>query len=186
METAALVLLSCRGMYVKDSIEMMWDFCSSLFWIVMQFSFVLERFPRVFSLEKKKGKSELNKLTWDRLLTTVVEVSFADHWIFFTHVFLCADCLKLLWIRIHRSLPRVSLLNAYMHLPTVCGVAPLNTRIVGGEDATAGAWPWQVSLHHYGSHFCGGSLINNQWILTAAHCFQRWVFIVSHDPPLTF
>ncbi|XP_076739602.1 serine protease 33 [Maylandia zebra] len=56
----------------------------------------------------------------------------------------------------------------------VCGVAPLNTRIVGGEDATAGAWPWQVSLHHYGSHFCGGSLINNQWILTAAHCFQSY------------
>ncbi|XP_071321463.1 trypsin-like [Trachinotus anak] len=54
----------------------------------------------------------------------------------------------------------------------VCGIAPLNTKIVGGEDAPAGAWPWQVSLHRFGSHFCGGSLINNQWILTAAHCFS--------------
>ncbi|KAI3365699.1 hypothetical protein L3Q82_010764 [Scortum barcoo] len=55
-----------------------------------------------------------------------------------------------------------------------CGVAPLNKRIVGGENATAGTWPWQVSVHFefVGSrvHICGGTLISDQWVLTAAHC----------------
>ncbi|XP_045899464.1 transmembrane protease serine 9-like [Micropterus dolomieu] len=54
---------------------------------------------------------------------------------------------------------------------SVCGQPALNTKIVGGQVASAGSWPWQASLRNSGSHFCGGSLINNQWVLTAAHCF---------------
>ncbi|XP_042589725.1 serine protease 27-like [Cyprinus carpio] len=57
----------------------------------------------------------------------------------------------------------------------VCGRAPLNNRIVGGEDATAGDWPWQVSIHTVNdNHFCGGTLITKDWVLSAAHCFQEY------------
>uniref|UniRef100_A0A3Q1J8V5 Peptidase S1 domain-containing protein n=1 Tax=Anabas testudineus TaxID=64144 RepID=A0A3Q1J8V5_ANATE len=53
---------------------------------------------------------------------------------------------------------------------SVCGQPPLNNKIVGGQVASAGSWPWQVSLQISRRHFCGGSLINDQWVLTAAHC----------------
>ncbi len=59
--------------------------------------------------------------------------------------------------------------------------------IVGGVPAVKGELPFQVSIQSAsGSHFCGGSLIKPNWVLTAAHCVQSWnktnkVFIGLHD-----
>lgn len=43
-------------------------------------------------------------------------------------------------------------------------------RIVGGSDAAAGQFPYQCSLRRGQHHTCGGSIITNRWILSAAHC----------------
>ncbi|XP_063699066.1 prostasin-like [Culicoides brevitarsis] len=43
-------------------------------------------------------------------------------------------------------------------------------RIVGGEWARHGEFPWIVTIHINGRHYCGGSIVNNYWVVTAAHC----------------
>ncbi|XP_075062045.1 acrosin-like [Mixophyes fleayi] len=63
-----------------------------------------------------------------------------------------------------------------------CGNRPLagdefGVRVVGGKDALPGSWPWLVSIQQfmddeYFLHLCGGSILNVQWVMTAAHCFK--------------
>ncbi|KAL8202735.1 UNVERIFIED_CONTAM: hypothetical protein K2H54_024108 [Gekko kuhli] len=44
-------------------------------------------------------------------------------------------------------------------------------KIVGGYTCARDSVPYQVSLNS-GYHFCGGSLINDQWVVSAAHCYK--------------
>ncbi len=54
----------------------------------------------------------------------------------------------------------------------------MTPRIVGGQEALPGAWPWMAALVYSDSistfygHFCGAALIRPNWLLTAAHCVE--------------
>nr|XP_004665428.2 transmembrane protease serine 11C-like [Jaculus jaculus] len=61
-----------------------------------------------------------------------------------------------------------------------CGrrtITPSGSKIVGGQNAKEGEWPWQASLQQHSVHRCGATLISNNWLVSAAHCF-----IESQDP----
>ena len=56
-----------------------------------------------------------------------------------------------------------------------CGVREFRhtARMVGGKDAKFGEFPWQVAIYIYGNLFCGGTIIDENTIVTAAHCLDK-------------
>uniref|UniRef100_A0A8D0EKX8 Transmembrane serine protease 13 n=1 Tax=Strix occidentalis caurina TaxID=311401 RepID=A0A8D0EKX8_STROC len=62
-----------------------------------------------------------------------------------------------------------SLLSALLS-PPACGQR-ISGRIIGGKETSVSKWPWQVSVQYGPIHICGGTIIDAQWVLTAAHCF---------------
>jgi secreted trypsin-like serine protease len=71
------------------------------------------------------------------------------------------------------ALCRVLAVVALLSVASIVGGAPAHAArplIVGGVVAAEGSAPWQVAVLNRGGLYCGGSLINEWWVLTAAHC----------------
>ena len=60
-----------------------------------------------------------------------------------------------------------------------CGVVNSATKIVGGTETEVNEFPWQIGIINAGGKkpWCGGTLISDQWILTAAHCVDGYGII---------
>ncbi|KFD51704.1 hypothetical protein M513_07400, partial [Trichuris suis] len=61
--------------------------------------------------------------------------------------------------------------------------------IVGGRDAIPYSWPWHAAIYRRRgllgpTYLCGASLLNDQWLLSAAHCFFGLMKLHSYDVQL--
>jgi len=74
-------------------------------------------------------------------------------------------------------------MNSYLCLTLLLGVVAYVSancgnsyaqggRVIAGQNARQGAWPWQILLKENGRAGCGGSLISSNWVVTAAHCIK--------------
>ncbi|CAK1598802.1 unnamed protein product [Parnassius mnemosyne] len=48
------------------------------------------------------------------------------------------------------------------------------SRVVGGRPSQPAAWPWVVALYRDGIFHCGGVIINQHWVMSAAHCVNKF------------
>lgn len=48
-----------------------------------------------------------------------------------------------------------------------------SVKVVGGSESQPGSWPWLVAIYQDGIFHCGGVIINELWVMTAAHCVEK-------------
>lgn len=75
----------------------------------------------------------------------------------------------------------------YLFLWLGCGIVNKKNRIVGGQETEVNQYPWMALLTYGNRFYCGATLINDRYVMTAAHCVSGFnkdrigVTLLEHD-----
>ena len=119
--------------------------------------------------------------SYDTLLSNDLFIEYPRvnyHSKFLFHVLLfSSDCIRFL-----SNINEVNEMLAITVADVPCGQGNIGTRtarLIGGQNAIPHEFPWMVSISRKGGHFCGGTILNSRFVLTAAHCLCSWVNCAS-------
>uniref|UniRef100_A0A6A7FNN4 Transmembrane protease serine 9-like n=1 Tax=Hirondellea gigas TaxID=1518452 RepID=A0A6A7FNN4_9CRUS len=88
------------------------------------------------------------------------------------HVTVTPNVMSLPWEKIAQTyVPKVRI-PGYKKVENCGPVIENPARIVGGNEAVPHSYPWMAAIFIDDAWFCGGSIISEEWILTAAHCMD--------------
>ncbi|XP_066924852.1 transmembrane protease serine 13-like [Clytia hemisphaerica] len=66
-----------------------------------------------------------------------------------------------------------------------CGINKFNNPfisfVVGGKITTREKWIWQAAIYHYDIFLCGGTLVDKQYVVTAAHCVNDYGYMKDKE-----
>jgi hypothetical protein len=107
-------------------------------------------------------------LTWDRQYNDCLQGSYAG--------WMCSNCgYSCCMIHAQENNADTGLAtDSFADYVVPAHYSDSSARIVNGFDAKLGQFPYQVAITNYqGGQYCGGTIIGNKWVVTAAHCLYN-------------